>query len=214
VDPGEYELTLRVRSERGSDYSQAVLVTLVGGENRRTIELPRFHPVIVLCDERFRGESITALVLREREGGRFTFRYGGRDDPLTNRLEFEDIPEGECLFRCNAAGDLWQMSVSVSGPTTLRFEPRRVNALRVRVDEPSAELARLGYRTGDLVIGVDGEEFRTNRHMDFLLDGARAKDEVWLMILRGPESLELPYDPKLGRGGDRLGGRLEEATRE
>ena len=106
------------------------------------------------------------------------------------------------------------MTVTVSGPTIVRFEPQVVNAIRISVSDPQGALATAGFRTGDLIVGCDGVEYKNEEEMSAMLSAAMSKKEVKFLVLRDGARREIPMDPnRLFRNPSNLGGRFEPATR-
>jgi hypothetical protein len=122
------------------------------------------------------------------------------------RAVFEGLPAGEYQISGSGALPRGQMRVNVPGQTTVRYEPQTVNAYFVRIRSPEGYAAKAGLREGDLVVGIDGQEFTSEAQMGALLTLAREKEECALLVLRGRRTLTLRGDPK------RLWGRDSGAT--
>jgi hypothetical protein len=88
-----------------------------------------------------------------------------------------------------------------------------VNALRVEVEDPAGDLASAGLRDGDLIVGVDGQEFEDTSRMRALMTLARKKPEAALAVIRGATRLEVAADVSRIWPGGGEGGRLRTVSR-
>jgi len=206
VPPGDYSLAVRVvREGRRGVTAETIPLTLKSGGNAETVRIPKLHTLTVITEDL---PEDTRLTIRARRGGRFDFD-GKR--PENGRVVFEDLPAGEYVVQTHE--DIQMMFVRVPGRSVVRFEPVTLNALEVSVRDPDGGLAKAGLREGDLVIGVNGEEFEDMIHMQSLLMRSARGGDAKLIVLRGARRLEVTLDlMKTMRGGDR-GGDLDPATR-
>ena len=74
-------------------------------------------------------------------------------------------------------------------------------------------MAKAGFRTGDLIIGIEGAEFDGMVQMQTLFAATIAKKEASLTVLRGGRHVELKLDMKKFQDPDGLGGEIEPTIR-
>ena len=141
------------------------------------------------------------------------------DTPATGKkigesgeLVFEHLPAGDYKISVMGRGS-GEMTVSVPNQSRIEFAPVEPDAMVVTVDDPNGELAKAGFQSGDLIIGLEGAEFENMVQMQTLLAAAMASDAAALMILRGGRELEVKFDLKKLRGSRKMGGDIEPTTR-
>ncbi|MHC4598350.1 MAG: carboxypeptidase-like regulatory domain-containing protein [Planctomycetota bacterium] len=210
VQPGNYELVLRISTTEDSFPVEKAPVTLRHGKNRAVIEIPALHPLTL----RFgKAKAGTRVWLTTEKGERLSWSTAakvGRDGEAT----FPFLPAGSYTVSLSGGMLPQVMKVSVPGPEVVRFEARPVNALRVTVTDEGGELAKLGLRTGDLVIGMDGKEFGNTQEFQAMVFVALGKKSVKLLVLRKDERLEFEADPrKLLKMEGGLGGSFYPTSR-
>jgi type II secretory pathway component PulC len=105
------------------------------------------------------------------------------------------------------------MHVVVPRDREIRWDPKPINALAVSVDDPEGYLARAGFRTGDLVVGINGTAFTDMLQMQGVFMSAMGKEEARLTVLRGGAELELTINPQKIMKQDNLGGEFEPSSR-
>lgn len=86
-----------------------------------------------------------------------------------------------------------------------------MNAMKVRVLDPTGTLGRIGFRDGDLVVGTNGQEFTGLDHMTELLMKADLEPTAF-EVLRGAERVAIPVEASAFHDQD-LGGSLEPTRR-
>jgi S1-C subfamily serine protease len=82
----------------------------------------------------------------------------------------------------------------------------------VEIDDTDGGLAMAGLKSGDLVIGVDGEEFKDETDLRARWMTAAAKETARLIVLRGAKRIEIVADLTKLRGRE-AGGTLRTTTR-
>ena len=106
------------------------------------------------------------------------------------------------------------MTVTIPGPEVV-FKASAYNALQVTISDPDGSLAKAGLVDGDLVVAVNGTEFKGAAQMQLLFGGAMAKGEATLSIVRAGRTLELTVNLRevmQGNGG-KTGGMVRPTTR-
>jgi type II secretory pathway component PulC len=81
--------------------------------------------------------------------------------------------------------------------------------MRVTIYRRTGYLAGAGLRDGDMVIGLDGEEFASEARMEAAFALAREKPTVTLIVLRGAARLALNVDPSRMQDLVDAGGSLQ-----
>jgi len=188
--PGEYDITLSIQQDR-SRYLPAETVTTVlkAGDNSETLSLPKLYNLTVIVDA---GQEGASFRLNSRDSSRGW--YGSSHKKATDgRVVFENLVPGD--YTLQAWGSVsGQMYVTIPAQTTVRFEPVVFNAQKVRVRDESGTFVKAGLREGDLVVGIDGEEFLNERQMGALFTLAREKKNVTLTVVRGGRRLQVAVD--------------------
>ena len=100
------------------------------------------------------------------------------------------------------------------GQSVVRYVPRPITAYRVSITDPEGGFALAGLRDGDVVVGIDGVEFKDQAQMSALLTLARTNEGSTLSVIRGRSSLTVTIDlSKTGTSGSKAGGRLDRSAR-
>jgi S1-C subfamily serine protease len=105
------------------------------------------------------------------------------------------------------------MHIAVRSDTTVRFRPEVQDARLVEIRDPDGAMARAGLRDGDMIVGVDGEEFKDSAHANALLTVASKRDAATLSVIRGGRLVELRVRVADFWGGRDSGGRLVPTSR-
>jgi hypothetical protein len=200
--PGSYEvrLTVRVGEHEAVPVASAPIV-LSTGENAHTVKLPPLYEVTV---EGLPGRSAT---LRPKDRSWSVWGL----DVKEGQLMLRGLPAGSYVVEAMGEG---HMEFRVPGPRVLKFAAKPINALLVRIEDETGALARAGFRTGDLVIGVNGKTFENMRQMQAALLGASGDEPPRLLVRRGGRRLEIGVDLRtVFEDREAAGGRLEPATR-
>ena len=127
-----------------------------------------------------------------------------------NRVTFDFLPAGDYTLTAMPGG---QMRIRVPATGVIRFEPRPVTAMRITVTNPAGALAKGGFQTGDLILGVGKTRFKNMIHMRGLLYEIAFKKSAEFTVLRNGRELVLRFDPRIFRAdGTSLGGRMDPAS--
>ncbi|MCB9915550.1 MAG: hypothetical protein H6828_10435 [Planctomycetes bacterium] len=212
--PGEYSLALMIEQDDAGGWrpQQRVAGTdfKVGpGENHATLAIPPLHVLVVHYADAKSGANLALRPLDRDETdpwGRSGAEFG--DDGLAR---FECVPAGdyELMFWGGAPK---KMRVSVPCGQ-VEFTPMRLDALLVTITDEGGDLAKAGFRAGDLVIGVNGAEFEGEPGNPWGELYSSKTAELTYIVLRGGKRLEVTL-----RGADvgdwsTMGGTLEPTAR-
>ena len=105
------------------------------------------------------------------------------------------------------------MTVVLPGPAEIVWRGQEQNALRVVVTKADGWFAKVGFVDGDLVIGVDGTEFRNTAQMKAFFATIATKETVTLNLLRGGRRVDLTLGSKEFMESGGKGGRFDATTR-
>lgn len=208
VEPGEYKISLALKSSRYQQQSIAEeFATLSAGDNSAGISIPALYSLTVVASGMV-GNYLDLRPLQEgsRRSSRNRIKVGE-----SGEIVFEHLPAGD--YKLSDMGRSGEMTVSVPGQSKIEYAPVQPNAMEVRVDNPDGGLAKAGFQSGDLIIGLEGAEFESMVQMRTLLMAAMAKDEATLTVLRGRQELELKLDMKGFQDPRGMGGDIEPTTR-
>jgi hypothetical protein len=204
VAPGTREIRLLLTMDDRTSRQVPLLareVEIGPGENRLTVPMPPLYDLTVLATEEVRA--------RQKDGELWLFPR----EPEDGRIVFHGLPGGTWILRGSESEGA--MTVTLPGPAEVEFAPVEANAYEVKIRDPEGALARAGLRDGDLVVGVNGEEFEGGRKMRAKLMLARSEEgPSRLLVLRGGARIEVEIDLNALRDApDGGGGRLEPVTR-
>ncbi len=186
LQPGRYIVSLQ--RNKGDDYwSEERIaektVDIGPGVQRVELAVPELHTLTVLAPDLDDGDTLTLKAVGDLRTKQAVVENG--------RATFESLPAGSYLLMQQQGMDLQiqRVTVPAAGPVTLTPQP--VNAMRIIVREPDGVYARAGFRDGDLVVAVDGEEFEGAAGLArvFLRGGAR-KESVFT-VLRGGRRIDV-----------------------
>ncbi len=207
VVPGAYEIVLTAQQgDRGTSEVARYPVVVAAGENQKTIGMPRLYTLTVIAEGKYAKKRFG---LNSKES---SLRVWGKR-PKDGKLVFRALPAGTYSVQLENDMSGGMMTVRVPGQTTVRFEPKTANALSVRITDPDGPFARAGLQTGDIVIGVNGEEFKSLREAQMKLF-AGTEEPSRLLVLRGNRRLEISVDLKpMMEENVRPGARLDPVAR-
>ncbi|MHC4598839.1 MAG: carboxypeptidase-like regulatory domain-containing protein [Planctomycetota bacterium] len=211
TEVGAYDLVMYMKkSQHETAPVQRIPVTLVVGKNQASIPIPALYDLTVVVEKAPAGTSVQL-----RRAGESMEHSDHKQTDKEGRATFKKLSAGEYKITVWGAGVQGTMDVTLPGPPVVTFEPKPINALQVTIDDPEGYLAKAGFQTGDLVIGIDGQEFKDVQQMQLLFMGAMSKESVKMTVERGGSTFELKLDPKklFGNEGN-MGGDFEPASRD
>ncbi|MCU0725634.1 MAG: PDZ domain-containing protein [Planctomycetes bacterium] len=210
LQPGSFRVRLLHQRPRGEVPILEQTVTVRAGANRLALRVPPLYDVTVPRDT---GDEARWEFYLSMPDERYGWGVSGEAGP-DGQVTFRGLPAGRYqLWGWRGDGENSSMDITLPGATTVRFDPRAQNALRVTVADPEGLLARSGFETGDLVIGIDGQEFEGGSHMFSLLQAAVSKKTAKFTVLRGNGSVTLDVSAGEVRTTGNWGGSLDPATR-
>ncbi len=212
LEPGVYDVSL-LSSSKGDGQSflrasslQTVRLEVFAGDNTVQLSIPTLYSLRVHWPD---GKPGTDLYLSDPHGERM---FGSM---LSARLDangygtWDDLKAGQYLLTAGSE----QMEIRVPC-AEVEFEAMDVRALRVIVSDPSGDLAKIGFVTGDLIIGEDGQEFSSKPNSGVLLQLSKHKGaEKSFLVLRDGAQIEIRVKSESLGGWKELGGTLQPATR-
>ena len=210
--PGTYEVSLySPNGPRGTGFSDrkrlaSVTATVRSGENRVQLTLPALYDLRIEAPNLSRGETLR--LRRPDERGYDSIRAERDADGVAT---LTGVPAGEYDI---VSDDMYAPQRITVPPTTHVYDPVPLRAMSVTIADNAGLLYVSGFRDGDLLIGVDGVEFKslTAAQAAFLrmVDGT-----VEWMVVRGGETLSV----RAGEWGApqgferRAGGKMQPAAR-
>jgi C-terminal processing protease CtpA/Prc len=100
------------------------------------------------------------------------------------------------------------MPLRIEGDMMVRFDPRPLNALRVRIDDPRGLLGAAGLLNGDLVTAIDGTEITDAAQAAALRSIAREGEPSRLTVSRRGRTLAVSVDLRAAWDRGPAGGDL------
>ncbi len=212
--PGGYDLVLSIEHRSSSGRRRAhpvkrVPVDLASGRREISVSIPPLHSVTLVVKDP-PDRAWFHLEWMNGEGGGWKIY---RDLEAGGKVTFTDLPAGtyEATFTGGVKSGV--MDFSLPGPSTLAFEGRVIDALRVDLSSTDGTLARAGFLDGDLVVGVDGKAFENRLQMMALFKGTFHKTSAVMTVLRAGAELEIEINPQRFMDTRSLGGRFEPDAR-
>jgi hypothetical protein len=175
VEPGAYVIVVGIKTGRYQSLPvEFVPVTLRAGKNRATVNVPSLYSLTVIAEDVDPGRTFRLRPELRTSGWWGIEKKVGPD----RRALFEDLPAG--TYKLALSGDEMsgEMQVTVPDQAVVRFEPKPQDAMSVTITDPEGAMAKAGLLTGDLLIGIDGTEFKSMPQMVALLGGAMGKSEM------------------------------------
>jgi len=214
LSPGRYALQLWLEPEenrrwRGGRPIDRIEISVAAGENFATMTIPALYSFDVIYLD---GKEGTTFGL-SRSGGDNEFFWGFNAElDSTGKARFEDVPAGDYTLSC-WGGRMQKMEIRVPCKN-IEFVPMLLNALLVKIADESGDMAKLGFRTGDLIVGIDGREFDGEPDMSLFSPLFASKSaKITFLVQRGGESLEIEVTgSQIGDWGT-LGGEVEPTAR-
>jgi hypothetical protein len=214
LGPAETGLCLLVvYVQVGDEYYEAARheVQLRAGANQLAIAMPVLHRLVIRAPGLKPGTALQ-LAPDRSETWLAVERRIGED----GRVVFPRLPTGRYEL---SKEDVYDAAMLVDLPHAgeLLFEPRKTvyNALSVHIGDAEGLLAKAGLVDGDLVVGIGGTEFTSQRQMGLLMVQAAARTgATTLLIERGGRRLEIELNLQaLIAAGENAGGGLRPASR-
>jgi hypothetical protein len=206
LQAGRYKLYVWVKvSAYGYAPVEERPVNVGPGETVESLTLPRLHRLTILVEGRTKTLQLTMP-------SRQYSTYLG--SPQGGRIVLRNLPAGRYGLT-SYGSDAKGMTVDVPAASEVRFEGRPLKAMLVRIRDERSRLARAGLRAGDLIVGVDGQEFLGQPDMQGKLMVASQKERARLSVVRDGRTITMSVPGKLvGQGGRQdPRGWLEPTTR-
>lgn len=211
LEPGPYEVTLTAMPKNddegfgmGSQVS-SIEINVRSGTNEVDLSIPTLYSLQVHWED---GKKGTTLSLRQRDSGdQFGLGTGRAKLDADGYANFSELSGGEYILSA-WAGKPMQMEVTLPSKP-IEFVPMEVDCLRVVIADEQGDLARAGFRQGDLIIGKNGQEFEGEVDYGVLRELQTSKTaEVTVLVLRGRKQVEIRVaGAEMGTWQD-MGGQL------
>ncbi len=195
LTPGPATIVLRTTTASGrhrrwrARYEGTVLarrdVVLVAGDNVSSIAVAPSSDLVVSFDAS--GEAPKLL-----PGGASGWDGDGVPSGVPagdGQVRFPGLIAGRYRLKSRAG----EMTVDVPTSGVIAFRPRPYNAYLLEV-EAGSYLVEIGMRTGDLVVAIDGAEFKDKLTMEAAMAVARTKPLATFTIERDGTRVEVPTD--------------------
>jgi len=205
VESGAWRLKLELQTKQ--QWNRRRLATLdlqlAPGDNAATIAIPSLSDVVVEAVGRQGGMMLQDP--KTKEGWHEQLDADGR-------VTFEAMPAGDYVLQ-SFGGAFEMMRVRVPTAGVVRFEPMVINAARVTIEKRDGTLANAGFEDGDLIVGIDGQEFESSMQMQGLLMQSLGKAKVVFAVERGSRRLTIEVNPREMLDGNKHGGSIEPTGR-
>lgn len=212
VEPGSYDVVLSIKSAQSSFRPvERVPVTLKAGPNAAEIAIPELHSVTIVVDDAPANATLSLRPVPRTADFRSDQRIG-----KDGKAEFTRLTPGEYRIQMYGTGRLEEMRVTIPGDREVRFAPKPLNALAVTVDDPAGYLAKVGFQSGDIIVGMEGKEFQNLMEVQAIFFGVQGTEDVQLKVLRGGQEVTVTFQPKKAMAADgsrALGGGFDAVSR-
>ncbi|MCB9881549.1 MAG: hypothetical protein H6834_07150 [Planctomycetes bacterium] len=185
LQPGPHVVILSLRADRHRTMELARQpIVLASGKNVTTIAAPALHRVGITFEDHEPGSRVHLRADRDRG---WSSSWEGTLD-ANRHVSFDLVPPGR--YRVSSSGS-GEMEFEVSGSIEVTFQKTERNALRVSTVRPGSYAEEVGFLKGDLVIGVDGQEFENELLMRTVFMGAMGKEQATFVVLRNGSRIQL-----------------------
>lgn len=205
VEAGTWRLSLQLQKKQAWQRRRVAQqdVTLGAGDNTATIVLPALSDLVVEAPGRSGTMQLQNVATKENDH---------QELDAEGRTTFSGLPPGDYTLQTfGGAFEMMQVRLPAGGP--VRFEPMLVNAARVTITDRAGTLAALGFADGDLIVGIDGQEFESSMQMQIVLMQSIAKQKIVFVVERGGTRQEIELDPRQMMDGRKHGGTIEPTSR-
>lgn len=203
LQPGRYRVEIAKapvsgRRTHGRNHLPLLVETVdvVAPSTALTLSLPPLYELLVSAPESKVGAGFRLMHPDNK------FRRAAAEVKLDSehRAVFSDVPAG--TYELIGPNRTKKMSITVPCGEVL-YAPKEINCFRVESVTAGGVGHEAGLRAGDLVIGVDGVAFANPRAVETLGVLIMAR-QCELMVLRGGESIAVPFGPLMDEGGTHI----------
>ncbi|MBL4770712.1 MAG: hypothetical protein JKY61_06135 [Planctomycetes bacterium] len=216
LEPGDYIVYLTIsakgnnRFSWGSDDSvNSIEMSVREGENSVQLTIPNLYPLRVHWADGKVGKSLHLSIIgaKNQYGG---YSGGTLDGDLV--ASWEDLPAGD--YRVQYYSGMSKI-MNVTIPCgEIDFTPMLINAMSISITALDGNLAKAGFRDGDLVIGADGKEFERQADIMGLSRIMMEPGEIVdCMVQRGNIVLTIQLKPSGIGDWEDMGGSMTPTTR-
>ncbi|MCB9895939.1 MAG: hypothetical protein H6839_16005 [Planctomycetes bacterium] len=185
MQPGNYELVLRLNSGRNGKLLYREPVVLVAGENSLTASVPLMYVLKVHCS----SESEAQRLRLGQDGERLT-AWPDDKEVTGSTVEFKALVAGEYTLE-SADG---RMTVTVPSAGVVEFAPRKFDCVLLLGIKTGGAIEALGLREGDKLIEIDGAAFTDMQVFGAQVQLSLTKQSTTWKVLRGGVPTEVTFD--------------------
>ncbi|MDF1836328.1 MAG: hypothetical protein P1V35_00535 [Planctomycetota bacterium] len=216
LEPGLYVVTMVVNPAKQDDHSwtpgrtvNSAEFEVRGGENSMRLVMPTLYDLRVHWAD---AEEGTTIQLQSRESANNPFGFGQMTFDSSLTVTWTDLPAGDYTLQ-SYGGESSAMEITVPCGE-LEFVPMLINAMRVSITDSEGDLAKVGLRDGDLIIGADGKEFQDQSELMAVGQVIQSKTaEVDFIVLRGNTRVTVRIAGADIGGWQSMGGQMQPASR-
>ncbi|MCA8913100.1 MAG: hypothetical protein KDB82_15475 [Planctomycetes bacterium] len=184
VEPGDYDvvLSLGLAHWRSADLLREP-VTLKSGDNSFSVTMPELYSLTIAS-----GDSRVSV--------------HSKDETISIDASDLDIKDGTTTIPYLPAGSYTlkdrsgEMTVSVSGPTTVEFKPKLYNCFVLALRATRGRIAALGLQDGDKLIEIDGVTLDKGDEDYPVVQGAMSKESTTWVVLRNGARTQVTFSGK------------------
>ncbi|MCA9002719.1 MAG: hypothetical protein KDB61_12405, partial [Planctomycetes bacterium] len=216
LTPGNYLAVLRIvpPTEQAHSWNPGreigkVELEIRPGENTLSMGLPSLYNLRVHWADGKEGESLYLNKLQDEDG---FFGSNNAEFDARGYAMWYDLPAGDYKLQ-SWGGENQIMHVTVPCGD-VEFVPMIINSMRITITDDQGDFAKLGFRTGDLIVGVDGVDFTSQSEMMALSARMQVKStEVDIDVLRGNQRISIHVSGADLNGWRKMGAQMEPESR-
>jgi hypothetical protein len=208
VEAGAWRLSLHLQGRHPWQRRRVATLELLlaPGDNSATIALPRLSDLVVEASGRSGTMQLQSVATEETEHA---------DIDAEGRATFVGLPPGDyTLQTLGSVFEMMQLRLPIA--VVVRFEPMVVNAALVTIKDPDGVLFTQGFRDGDLIVALDGQEFESSMQLQIVLMQGIARGPeavIEFTVERGGGRVSLAVDASQLLQGQRHGGTIRPTRR-
>ena len=206
IAPGPIDIAIVPTGFTDRDGAEVITLDVVPGPSHRRLAIPQFYELVVHFPEHPVG---TPLWISRLDG------HGGRRVEIGSdgRVRVPALPPGRYSVMPQSMRGSSMMTVTVPTGGEVVFESQRFDCLVVEVYDDSGWLARVGFRSGDRIVGVNGSMFEDLDELRFVFARAISAGSATIDVERAGATVSVPLPDDDPPTSVDLGGSLEPGTR-
>ncbi|MFT5057843.1 MAG: hypothetical protein ACI89E_000608 [Planctomycetota bacterium] len=216
LEPGLYVVSLMVDPVKTSRHSWSsgrevnkIEFDVRAGANSLRLTIPALYPLRVHWADAKEGAT---LHLSSQATSENNFGFGNKEFDSNGFAEWGDLPPGNYTLH-SYSGTSEMMEITVPSGQ-IEFTPMVINAMRVSITDAEGDLAKVGFREGDMIIGANGKEYQSQADFMAVAQQLQVKSfEVEFILMRAGKRITLHVSGADMNGWQSMGGQMKPTSR-